>query len=166
MSRSQTPALLVDVDPTRREGALEGGNRIESVAVAAHEHVDCREPEFRPRVNADVGFGQYHDARNAASSQEFVQVHVQDRGVRLAGRIEKRTFDRIDVIKVAGAPKIDEQVEAGKARPVALDEVVARGLGRLGARENRGAPSPTSRASLSARAGCVAFLPIAPRAHG
>ena len=93
-------------------------------AVAAHEDVDRGVAALGPGVDRDVRFGQHRDPRYAAARGELragAGAAASRRPPRPRAGARARSRRRRRGI---GVPEIDDQMAAGVAQTVALDEVI------------------------------------------
>jgi hypothetical protein len=70
--------MFADHQPARPKEASQYRNGTVGIAMSAHENVDGREPAFRPRVDADVRFGQDNDAGKTTAAKP-VEMGMEDR---------------------------------------------------------------------------------------
>lgn len=69
------------------KGIAQGRHRFVRIAVAAHKYIDGGKSALWPSMNADVGFGEDDDARNATAVLKTVKVCVQNSCTGISGRI-------------------------------------------------------------------------------
>src|ERR1051326_7879705 len=75
-------------------------------------------------MNADVAFGQYSDAANAAMRRKSMQVNVEEGCSCRFHCIDHCLLNTIFVVEAFSLPKIDDQVTARKNQTVLNDEVI------------------------------------------
>ena len=61
---------------------------------------------------------------HAAVGREVMQMDVQQRCARHFHATLQRLFDVLEIVKPLGAEQVDDEMGAGVAMPIALDEVV------------------------------------------
>ena len=116
--------MLAELDGLGLEMAAQHRDRPGGVAFAAHEYVEGGIGALGPGMHADMGFGEYGDARDTSTVGETVQVDVQQRGATGLDRFAQGGLDPRNVVDPADPPEIGEQVAAGIDEPVALDEII------------------------------------------
>ena len=120
--------MLAQLHRTGLERAAEDGNGKVRIARTAHEDIDGREVALGPGVNADVGLRQHDHARYAAALTELMQMRVQNGCARRTRGITERRFRTCGIGKVAGVPKIQQQMTASVAKAVFVDEIIGPNL--------------------------------------
>ncbi len=71
-----------------------------------------------------MAFRQHHHTAHAAIGREMVEVAVQNRGPGHDRAMAQGAVDETGIVQIAGPPKIDEKMRAGKLHAVLLDEII------------------------------------------
>lgn len=117
-------AVRLNDDITRLERLAQHINAEVRLRVSAHEDVQCGVVGFRPRVDRNVTFRQHRNAGDAAVWREMVEVAMQKRRPSHVHATLQRRLDVFEIVDVFRAEQIDDQMVAGVADTIALDEEV------------------------------------------
>ena len=121
--------MLSHTNVGRLERFAQNLDRIVRLGLAAHEDVERGIVGFRPAMDRDVAFRQHRHARHAAIGREMVEVDVEKRRLRHLDATAERRLDMGEIVQTARADQVDDQMRAGKALAVALDEEIGALVG-------------------------------------